>query len=172
MKLVRYLDPETRRVVRIPAAELAPGSVLANIRGVGDGIWIAADALKPGPLRHPPFDEAARVPLREIQIALERVCPTTIEEWEDGFRRDTHPGREIALWLHVARTLQRTMDAGVAADVPQREEAIYRVLVACMTGTREHVRHIHGAAGLSAADVDRIVENYYGPQATLPPPPH
>ena len=162
-RFVRYLDPETQRVIRIPAAELAPGSVRASRHGSGEDVWVAAHELQPGPLLQPPFAEDVRELIREIQRALERVHPQTLEQWEDGFRRDLQPEREIAIFLHVGQILRQAMEDGVAADVPQREKEIYRVLAACMVGTPEHVRHILGPTPLSPAEVQQLADRYYGP---------
>jgi len=33
---------------------------------------------------------------------LREACSTTLEEWEDGFRRDLFPEKNIEFWLRVA----------------------------------------------------------------------
>jgi hypothetical protein len=158
---VPYLDPETNRVVHIPAAELAPGSVLARIQGHERPVWISAAVLRPSPLRHPPFPEDVREQIRQIQRTFAGVRPMSLEQWEDGFRRDLHPEREIALFLYAGEILARLLEHGVGAGAANREREIYQVLVACMTGSPEHVRHLVGQTALSPLDVQRVVDTFY-----------
>jgi hypothetical protein len=40
--------------------------------------------------------------VRQIQAAFAEHRQLTFEEWEEGFRRDANPEREIAIWSHAA----------------------------------------------------------------------
>lgn len=65
--------------------------------------WVKLSQMEEGPLLHPPFeDKGVRRLLRRIRGTLAEVEPLTVEQWEDGFRRDHHPDREIVTWLHIA----------------------------------------------------------------------
>jgi hypothetical protein len=97
VEMVSYFDTEAKRVVRIPASELRPGVVQAQVQGIDELVWISPEQFHPGEIRHPPFDEDVRAYIRQIQEALTEQRPISFEEWEDGFRRDNHPEREIAL---------------------------------------------------------------------------
>ena len=102
-KTVRVYDSVTERVNTIPAAELAPGMVEAQVEGVGR-VWInSAQVEFEREYQHPPFESGLRdIIEREIQKPLAEVFPRTLEQWEDGFRRDTNPEKEIGVWCRIA----------------------------------------------------------------------
>src|SRR5690349_5054197 len=112
-EMVRVFDSDTGKITTIPAAELAPGMVRITVQGMEGEFWADASKLKQSPYRHPPFSEEVRDILRNIQQALEEVYPLSLEQWEDGFRRDTNAEREIAFWQHLSRVYSR-----LAADRP------------------------------------------------------
>src|SRR5262245_41215003 len=101
-EMVRFYDVESRRVVDIPASVLRPGAVQAQVQGIDGLVWLLPDQLKQGEIKHPEFDEGIRDYIRQIQGAFAEHRPLSFEEWEDGFRRDADPEREIALWSHAA----------------------------------------------------------------------
>jgi hypothetical protein len=102
-KTVRVYDLVTKRVNTIPAAELAPGMVQAQVEGVGL-VWINSATVKlSGKFKHPPLEPGLRdIIEREIQKPLAEVWPRTLAQWEDGFRRDTNPEQEIGVWCRIA----------------------------------------------------------------------
>src|SRR5438105_517510 len=95
---VPFLDMESGRVVRIPAAELRPGTIQVRVQGIDELVWVLPDQVKQGEVKHPPFGEDIRAFIRQIQAAFVEHRQLSLEVWEDGFRRDAHPEREIALW--------------------------------------------------------------------------
>ena len=99
---VNVYDSESRQIHSIPADELAPGMIRARVEGVEGDVWVEAASLTPGEYKHPRLDEQGKGLIREIKGALDEVHFMTEEEWEDGFRRDTHLDREMAIWLHIA----------------------------------------------------------------------
>src|SRR5262249_39607264 len=79
-----------------------------HLRGVGD-IYAPPEffaELKGGDWQHPEFPEALRGILRRFEKVFACVLPDTVEEWEDKFRRDTHPWGEIAIWQRYADTME------------------------------------------------------------------
>lgn len=58
--------------------------------------------LKPGPVRHTTLPLALMPRVQHIHKVLgEFFCPT-IEGWLEGFLRDTHPEKEVAVWESIA----------------------------------------------------------------------
>jgi hypothetical protein len=140
MKMVTVYDIETKKTRTIPASELAPGMVQANVQGVGL-VWIQAKQTTLGPLRHPAFsDPVIELIKNRIQVSLEDVMPKTLMEWEDGFRRDTNPQQEIALWCHLAARFRQFADTE-SLDIQQKQEA-FNVMLACTLGPPEQVFEI------------------------------
>jgi hypothetical protein len=95
---VRVLDAETQQMIIIPASELAPGMMRVHIEGVEGDVFVEGGTLETSPHRHPPFDGKTRDFLRHLQGAMAEVHPRTVEQWEDGFRRDAHPDRKMQFW--------------------------------------------------------------------------
>src|SRR5437867_3265790 len=108
-EMVRVYDLDTGDITTIPAAELAPGMVSATIKGMEGQFWVEASKLNQGPYRHPPFSEEVRGMLRNIQQILQEVYPLTLEQWEDGFRRDTNAEREIAAWVYLSHIYSQVL---------------------------------------------------------------
>ena len=96
--LVRFYDIDGERIVQIPASELVPGVIEAQVQGIDGLVWIDRTSLQQGDVKHPPFPEDIRVYIRRIEAAFKEHRDLTFDEWEDGFRRDTNPVQEIALW--------------------------------------------------------------------------
>lgn len=158
MKMVTVYDIDTKKTQTIPASELAPGMVQANVQGIGL-VWIRADQTKHGALRHPPFsDELIELIKSQIQLPLEGVMPKTLAEWEDGFRRDQKPEQEIALWCHLASRFQNFAQAE-ELDVRQRHEA-FNVLLACTLGPPEQILEIVRLSALTREQAQRAIDAF------------
>jgi hypothetical protein len=90
-----------REFYTVPSTELPPGLVRIHIKNDGEfyAVQEVVTQLSEGSgFRHPPFSDAVRAIFSRLQRAFNDLMPMTVEEWEDGFRKDTHPWREIALW--------------------------------------------------------------------------
>ena len=159
IETVPFLDAAAGKVVRIPAAELSPGAVQVKVQGVEGLVWMLADQLNPGEIRHPPFPEEIRAYIRRIEETFAEHRPLTFQEWEDGFRRDANPSSEIALWLHAADVYE-----AFSADEPSaaRREDVYRTIVACLTASPEGVWHVLETKELSREEAQRVIDRYYG----------
>src|SRR6185503_10838678 len=105
-ELVAYHDFATRKTVLIPKAELSPGVVLVQIQGDPGPVYVDAAQLKQGNYQYSPFEGEERAAIQSLVTDLADVRPLSFEEWEDGFRRDQNPAREIAGWLHLAAILK------------------------------------------------------------------
>ena len=161
--MVTVYDVETRKTHTIPASELAPGMVQANVQGVGL-VWIQATQTQLGHLRHPPFsDEVVETIKNRIQIPLEDVMSKTLAEWEDGFRRDENPEREIALWCHLASRFREFAEIETL-DARQKHEA-FNVMLACTLGPPEQVFEIVKIGTLTREQAQRAVDAFLRPKS-------
>ncbi|MFO7901546.1 MAG: hypothetical protein R6U98_02700 [Pirellulaceae bacterium] len=102
MELVPVFDFKTKEISRIPAAELSSHMIQADVDGVGR-VWVDARHLRKNTRIHGPLSESLREHIREIKSALDEVYRLSVDEWEDGFRRDENPRRHIAIWLRISR---------------------------------------------------------------------
>jgi hypothetical protein len=159
MEMVRVFDTKTKKVYTIPAAELAPGMVRANVPGIEGPVWIDMAQLNlPKKPRHPPFSEEVRDRLRLIQSILDEVKPMTLEKWESGFRMDAHPEKEIALWMSIAGAYAR-VTSDVTWTLDQKKE-ILNVLLVCSTGGAEQVLQTIKLEALSREQAAEIARQY------------
>jgi hypothetical protein len=159
MEMVRIYDVESRSVYEIPAAELAPGMVAANVEGIEETVWIDRDQLQKSEPQHGPFSEEVRDYIRQIKAYIDEVYCLSLEEWEDGFRRDRDPGQEIGIWLHVGRTFHGLMHDG--SFLPDQKEDVFRILSGCLVAPRERVLDAVERGALSKHDAERIVDAFY-----------
>jgi hypothetical protein len=159
VEMVPYFDTEAKRVVRIPASELRPGVVQARVQGIDELVWISPEQLHPGELRHPPFDEDVRAYIRQIHEAFAEQRPLSFDEWEDGFRRDGHPEREIALWVHAANVYSAFTASERSAE---RRADVYRIIVAAMTAPRDKIWHVLKLSAMSRDEAEPVIRRIYG----------
>jgi hypothetical protein len=113
--------------------------VQARVQGIDQIVWVLPEQLQEGEIRHPPFAEALRAYIRDIQAAFAEHRDLSWEEWEEGFRRDAHPEREIAGFSYAA-DVYRLFTANEESALRRRE--IYRFLIACMTTSPDSVWHV------------------------------
>jgi hypothetical protein len=158
LAMVPFFDFETGRVVQIPAAELRPGAVQARVQGIEGIVWILPDQIEPGELKHEQLDEELRALIRQIQDAFAEPRPLSFEEWEDGFRRDANPEREIALWLHAANVYTAFADQEIS---PPRRDEIYQCVVGCLVSGPEGIWHVFKPQLLGRAKAEEIVARFF-----------
>lgn len=158
-ELVRYHDFATGKTVLIPKAELSSGVVLIQMEGDKHPVYADASQLKQGPYQHPCFEGRMRAAVESLVADLGEVYCLTYEQWEDGFRRDRDPAREIASWMHVAAIL--TVMSERYRLSPEEKNECFRVLVACLTGARDSVRERCGVKLLSDEQVSLATKYFY-----------
>lgn len=160
MEMVRVLDLKTKKIVNIPAAELAPGMVPAKVQGIDGTVWIDSTQLQNRDrCRHPPLSAGTRDHLRLIKAILEEVRPMSLEAWENGFRQDQHPDREIALWLRIAAVYEQVTTE--AAWTLEQKREILKVLVMCSMSGKDHVLATVEPKLLSREDAAEIANRYH-----------
>lgn len=158
--MVRVYDPTTKTITKIPASQLTPNMIQAQIKGIDGVHWIDAGELKMGERQAESFPEDIRDLFRDLKAKLDEVYPMSLEAWEDGFLRDTNPEQEIALWLHVADIYSRfTSERNLSLE--QKKE-YFRVLVTCMNSARERVFQLSRPQLISEAEVEKVIAAYYG----------
>ena len=157
--LIRVFNLETHAVTLMPADELAPGMVRARVEGVDGDVWIDSAGLHPGEYRHPPFSPPVREQLRLIHEALDEVYPQSVEEWEDGFRRDAHADREIALWLRIAAAYRRAVTE--RAYEPAQKRDVFAVILSCANNPREHVLNVVKLRALTRGEALQLIGLFF-----------
>ena len=160
---VRIYDPDTQQITTIPAAELAPNMVQVTLRRENgrdeENVWVDAAKLEQSPYRHPPFPEEIRQYFHQLKAALDEVDFKSLEEWEDGFRRDENWQQELSLFLRIAEVYSR-LTRGRNLD-PTRKQDIYRVLIGCTLSPREHVLSVIDLSTLSRQEAQAAIAEFY-----------
>jgi hypothetical protein len=160
-ELVPFLDAETGRVVRIPASELRPGAIQIRLQGNNEVVWALPEQFHQGEIKHPEFDEGIRDYIRQIHTAFAEHRSLSFEEWEEGFRRDGNPEREIAIWSHAADIYTAfTADESLV----DRRQDIYRCIVTCMTTGPDDVWKVLRPEVLTKAQAKQLVNRFFGKQ--------
>lgn len=157
---VQVYDVPTGTLSTIPARELAPGMMRVTMNGVEGDCWIRPDQLQQSPYQHPPFDEEARAYLHQIKDALDEVHCMSLEEWENGFRRDRDAEREMAIWLHIAQVYVR-----LTKDKPLRIDGrrdVLHILLGCANNPREQVLATAGVQVLSRPEAEAVMAEFFG----------
>jgi len=160
MSTVRFYDFENRRVIDIPAAELAPGSVKVQLNGSDEVVWMEARHLKPtSKPRHQSLSPELNEAIRRIKDCFQEQNPMAFEEWEEGFRFDAHPEKEIAYWLRAAVVFRH--HAQHETD-PEIRAEIYSLVGCCLNANRENVLRIFDGKKLGPQKAQAIIESFYG----------
>jgi hypothetical protein len=96
----------------------------------GKTIEVDADALKSGPIRHETISDDLLERVRVIYDGIRDFYGSTLEQFEIGFMRDSHPEKEIAVW---ERILVAT-DIVTAAMPNLKRKMVLRTLLAYSMG--------------------------------------
>ena len=159
---VHVMNTRAHTVERVSARELAPGSVEVKVHGMIEGIdgsiWFDAKKLNRASHQCAPFSEEARDLLREIKSCLDEVYNLSLEDWEDGFRRDANAEREIAFWLQLARVYHR-LTASRDVNAAARND-YFKLVFACLTYPREKVLKVFTPSVISVAEAQDIANAY------------
>lgn len=162
-EMVRIYDPDTGIISTIPAAELAPGMIRVNVRvsenHIEENVWMDASKAKPSPYRHPPFPDEIRQYFQTLSEVLDEVDPKTIDEWEDGFRRDQNWEPELQIFLHVAEVYSHLI-RGRDYTLGQKRD-IYRVLIGCTISPRDQILNVVDRGSLSREQALEIIEKFF-----------
>jgi hypothetical protein len=101
-EMVRVYDFETKKVTSIPARELAPGMIRITLQGLEGEFWVEATKLKRSPPQQFSFGPEYKEVFQFLTETFHDVHPQSVEQWEDGFRRDADPKSEIQIWENIA----------------------------------------------------------------------
>ena len=157
--MARVYDFKTRELYQIPDAELAPGMIEARVHGIDGTVWVEASQLRRGEPKYFQFGEDLREDIRAITAVFDEVYPQSLEEWEDGFRRDAHPKREIDLWLHMADVFSMATE-GKSLTLQQKRD-YFRVIVACSNASRDKVLYVAKREVISREKAEEIVNLFF-----------
>jgi hypothetical protein len=157
---VRVYDRTTKAVTDMPASQLTPHMIQAQVQGLEGVYWIDARDLQMAERRAESFPEEIRDFFRDLKSKLDEVYPMSVEEWEDGFLRDAQAEQEIALWLHVA-DIYSGFTGARPLSLEQKKE-YFRVLATCMNSSRERVLQLYCPQLIAKEEAEKVIAAYFG----------
>lgn len=90
-------------VFEMPRSKVPTGYIRVHVMDHGEMYEDPARICRDGPMQHPEFPEKVRDVLRrQLEVFGSSLWITTLDKWEEGFRHDAHPWREIAYWDRMA----------------------------------------------------------------------
>ena len=117
--------------------------------------------VKLGPIRHAELPRALIERAKALEPVFADVYPVTHEKWLEGFRRDVHPEREIAIWEQIAVAFTQ-FTAGRSVSLEIRREAFALLLFrsgATADATLKHAKLKYLTKDLA----EQLVELYTAP---------
>jgi hypothetical protein len=124
VRILVKLDPEIE-FNTVPANEVPADHVPVHLVDLGD-FYASPELLGTMSTRaehkHPEFPSEVRESIRRFERVFDQVHPQTVEQWEDGFRRDRHSWGEIALWDWWADTVERFTTHLTGTDATTQEK--------------------------------------------------
>ena len=157
--VVRFYDFESRGVVELPAENIKPEYMQAYVDGVEGVVWVDSTQVKQAEIRHPPFDEEVRDYIRHIAETFAEHRDLSIEQWEEGFRRDRDPVQEIALWAYAAGVYNEFTEQERCAH---RRHDVYRCIVACLSTAPGDVWRVYQPSALQPDEAADVVKRFFG----------
>lgn len=121
--------------------------------------WVKASELQPGPLLR---DELTPEQLRRIAAirqVLAQVEQSSPEEFNDGFKRDLHPDRELAVWEHIAKTYQ-TYTERHQLSLAAKKEVFNLLLLRSMTTSLEDILAHYRLKILTPKEAQAVIDSY------------
>lgn len=156
------VDFDTNKIVKMPAAELAPGMIQCIHPAFGP-VWADAEKLtmhqSDTPLRHTSLSEELRDRIKNVRTILSEVDRETDQEWEAQFQMDAYPEREIRIWERIAATYEQTV-RGRYLTVGQKEE-IFSVALVCSSTNPANVLEVVALDQITRAEAVQVILAYY-----------
>ena len=121
--------------------------------------------IDPGPIRHAELPPDLLKRATALESVFADVFPMTHEKWIEGFRRDAHPEREIAIWEQIAAAYTRFLkDRNL--PIAYRREA-FDLLVYRSGATVEETLKQAKLKYFTREEARRLVDLYVAPPAPI-----
>ena len=153
---VEVLDVETRKVSKALMSTLGPEMV--RVESDGKIYWANVHQLQESDYRHEPFEGERKKNIEFIKESLSEVNSNTYVEWEDGFRRDENPDKEIAIWNYIIFVYNKYSSIDLSQE---QKNDIYLIAVTCSYSNQNVVL---GQLTLQSLDIEKakeIISVYY-----------
>ncbi len=159
-QMVTLWDASSNTFTQIPKCELAPGMVQCKIQGRKGLVWREAVSinLNNTPYRHPKFEGEICKLIGSLSMSFAEVYEHSYDFWEDGFRKDTNPLKEIHIWMVVAQVYHNFAEG---RSLAYRKE-LFQLVLRCTLSSKVNLPIVFDRNLLSAGEVEAIANAYYG----------
>jgi hypothetical protein len=116
--------------------------VTLDSQNMSEPEYIDLKRLRPGPIRHESLPPELLDQIRAVHEVVGSYVGMSLEHFEIGFMRDTHPESEITLWCNIAKAwLAYDEDFLGNVTLPDEEERrLLGALIAISTGVEDVAR--------------------------------
>lgn len=123
------------------AAVIISGGGPGSTKKTGSTQWVDPSKLTPGPIRRDQLSVEQTKRIAAIRGLLGAVDSSPQEKWEDDFRRDADPDRELATWEAMAKAYAR-YTANKNWPIDKRKELFAVLLVGSGAPPDEALAHM------------------------------
>ena len=116
------------------------------------------NSLRAGPRRNHNFPKEIIDMIEDMRITFKEVYPISLEEWIEGFDRDSNPEQEIALWSYMADVYKKLIKK--YPNKLEYHEEIFKIILACSMGDDAYVLSQAKVKKLSKSDVNLIIKEF------------
>jgi hypothetical protein len=126
------------------------------VEGIEGAVYLRADSVKQNPsFAHPPFDSPHMALFEDFAELFKDVYPRSAQEWADGFRKDSHPEKEIAVWTAIGRAYSHfTSGKNVS---PEQQRDYFRLILGCANNGPKAVLETIQLKCLSWGDAQAVI---------------
>src|SRR5690606_28090071 len=112
-------------------------------------VWISGEELEQGDIQQE-LDSSVLPYVIEIKKGLDEVYHQSLKEWEEGFRRDSNPEKEIAIWLVLSQRYQTCVSTR-SLSMAQKQD-VFRIVLSCVNNGRQHALQAVALGALSKGE--------------------
>ncbi len=156
---VEVRDIKTGKFSVVLKKNLGEEMILVENEKSGKKYWVNRYDLIQSGYRHPPFSGEIKQRLLTLMNTFSEVSKfKNYEKWEDGFRRDNNPEREIKVWEYIAKQYKKFSPK---YKFIEEKLDIYYLLITCSSSKKDIVLQTTKLNKLSVDDAKIIINSYY-----------
>lgn len=155
-KEVEVYDIESGSISKVSQELLGPEFVRIDLEG--KIYWADSNQLKQNTHQHKEFEGERKRRVSRIQEELTEVNEQSYIEWEDGFRRDANPDKEISIWEHIIAVYKNNI---TEENSLRQKREIYQVAVVCSFSERSVVLDQVKLSEISKIKALEIINDYF-----------
>jgi hypothetical protein len=131
--MVRFYDFQEKRCHLIPANEITSEMIEVRIEGENETAWVYVSQLKSSDkFLHAEFNDETRQLIDQIKGYIDDVYYLSRDDWEEGFRKDKNPMKEIQGWLKVGRIYRNMTSTGEYTEGQKND--LLNIILGCGSG--------------------------------------